>query len=347
MGSREDRVVGGGGSGARAFTLVELLVVVGIIALLISILLPALGKAREAGNTIKCAANLRSIGQGFGMYLSENRGTYPAAYRYNLPSGEVAPRLEQEPADPSNGYTHWSWFIFGDGAKTPLDAFRCPSLSDGGLPPTNPAAEDLIAGQVRSAGAGVVDKQVRRVAYTVNEAICGRNKFDANGAGGYPHKSQFVRQSSVTKPAEVILATEFWEDWRIIVPENDDMGNATGVVKSHRPVHAFQGPSGELDLHRVPRGSGSAGKAAFRRAGPDAVRYPVIAGGPSNSRLDWVGRNHGKSSGTKAGAGRTNFLYADGHVETKTIESTLKPTFEWGANVWSLRGATVASDLNY
>jgi len=57
----------------RAFTLVELLVVIGIIALLISMLLPALKKAKESGNRIKCQSNLRQIVMAAMLYAGDNK----------------------------------------------------------------------------------------------------------------------------------------------------------------------------------------------------------------------------------------------------------------------------------
>ena len=62
----------------RAFTLVELLVVIGIISVLIAILMPALGRVRDQANRIKCMNNVRSILHAVIMYSSENKGSLPS-----------------------------------------------------------------------------------------------------------------------------------------------------------------------------------------------------------------------------------------------------------------------------
>ncbi|MEQ9454917.1 MAG: DUF1559 domain-containing protein [Phycisphaeraceae bacterium] len=66
----------------QGFTLIELLVVISIIALLIGILLPALGAARDAARTLQCSSNIRQIGIASEIYANDNRELYPIAGRF-------------------------------------------------------------------------------------------------------------------------------------------------------------------------------------------------------------------------------------------------------------------------
>lgn len=75
--SHSRNVLSYGRRGRMAFTLVELLVVIGIIALLISILMPALSKAKDQANRVACGSNVRSFCQALIMFAQDNKGRFP------------------------------------------------------------------------------------------------------------------------------------------------------------------------------------------------------------------------------------------------------------------------------
>ncbi len=114
------------------FTLIELLVVVAIIALLTGILVPAVGRAREAAHRAACLANLRSIGQAIRDYMSENHDFYPPMA--TMPTIEVSEDPMRQ--HPRPAMCNILAEYVGDPGKDPNDphvpsnpskVFKCPS----------------------------------------------------------------------------------------------------------------------------------------------------------------------------------------------------------------------------
>ncbi|MGP1309642.1 MAG: type II secretion system protein [Phycisphaerales bacterium] len=128
------------GSGARArpgFTLIELLVVVSIIALLIGILVPTLGRARASAVRVKCLANLRGVGQGVEIMRS-NTERFLLPYALPLDDSSV---YGQDPRPPEEANPDGIMATFAPGFDT-MEVFLCPAdrqipreLTDAGISP--------------------------------------------------------------------------------------------------------------------------------------------------------------------------------------------------------------------
>ena len=122
------------------FSLVEVLIVAGILALLAALLAPALGLAIDEAMSARCRNQLRQIGMAYGMYLRDSGGVWPPIRADERPAALLG-RIEKEtglkaaPAQPADGWglagPHWSivlWPYIGD-----ISIYTCPSDPKAGL----------------------------------------------------------------------------------------------------------------------------------------------------------------------------------------------------------------------
>jgi prepilin-type N-terminal cleavage/methylation domain-containing protein/prepilin-type processing-associated H-X9-DG protein len=175
----------------RAFTLVELLVVIGIIAVLIGILMPALSAARAQANMLKCASNLRTLGQVMFQYAQDNRGYVPRDY--------------------SHGNMHAGHIFWGEAFARYLD--RGFLLQPYDLPGRD---TNLVAGfrRIQVYQCPVFPNDLQPVDYIIN----GWNKYRPTG-----ETSPAFKVTKFKRSAEVIFMTEANHNRQIDVFDRHDM----------------------------------------------------------------------------------------------------------------------------
>ena len=206
------------------FTLVELLVVIGIIALLISILLPALNKARASAMRTKCAANLGQIAVGAQMHVQAHRGYYPLAGILKGSPGSLIKNAEPQEVGDVNK-SKYSYIYLKEGVnKTVLagwhtsiaqyltkarildsqDNIEYERDEDGNgdymryfnCPADVGKASDVVYSIIYIPGDGTWGWQLRS-SYVVNEAVCGWDDRFSRLKG---------QQSKIAEPSRTMLA---------------------------------------------------------------------------------------------------------------------------------------------
>lgn len=311
----------------RAFTLIELLVVIAVIAILISILLPSLGGAREAARSLACSANLRSLAQGQLMYSTDWKGFFATAVTSGAEAQANANSIlsEKTSTTPTQDYD-WISPTLGDSMGLPsqraqrmqriLNKHGCPSAINIVPPWTGSSGGDLRQFQDIAIRDGF-----RQVSYLAphsfhayaNELAATQNKY----------KGVTLRWN-FSDP--VTIASGYR-------PRDDRLGNRASNKALAADGTRFYDPAGRfIDFDASPRAGGSSGSGApsfgsFTSNGPTFIRsreYGFPGGGasriPDTQNQKLSARHPGR---------RMNVSYYDGRVASMRLEDAWTDPEPW------------------
>lgn len=275
------------GSGPKAFTLVELLVVIGIISILVGVLLPALSAARRSAETAQCLSNLRQIGQGFAMYTSEHLGWIIPGF------------VRQQPNFGGRGEETWATILVVK--KYIRGADQIDFVGAGGTPPGEDAwTSDGSGGQT-----------VFRCPSGTNLQNTGPNIVPASktdDANNWFWRRQSLLDGGVNASRGVAPIVDNWYAMNGVLPTQADMRADKGQdAWPMRTFGCFRSASTPFKAGQMVGGPMiKAGK--IKKAGEMAMIYDGIQMHDFNTNK--ISARHGKKKT------QTNFLFADGHAET-------------------------------
>lgn len=281
------------------FTLVELLVVIGIIALLISMLLPALNKARKEARSTVCLSNLHQMGLAWQMYLSENQGHLPYYIWHSQPNGVTLSALQL-----NEFIWHGYWFGILCDHRVQTSSLLCPEANDA-IPDTPSAAASQGFGQVNYAWTGLYQNSHPTGVFLTNKAINRTNNASLGGyrIGSYGFNRAVAIETDAKNNPQNIGTKKFGT-------HAYDLKPADMVPLFHDSVWADEQPQGGMT-----NGSPTAMPAPPKRlSGVDAASTNVD-GIANLDQYRFLIDRHGRG---------INFCFADGSARWVPLEETYK-----------------------